>query len=50
MGKLAQQLSGKSQVKVFAKGGAVKSNPPPFKKSAKPEILTDKRCGGKVKK
>ena len=54
MGKLAQQLGGQSQVKVFAKGGAVhgdeKMDRALIKKAVKKEALTGKKCGGKVKK
>jgi hypothetical protein len=52
MGKLAQQLSGQSQVKCFAKGGAAKRDDAAMdvaqiKKMVKPAAL--KACGGKVK-
>lgn len=54
MGKLAQQLSKQSQVKVFAKGGAVHDDAAmdaaQIKKMVKPSALTGKKCGGKVKK
>ena len=50
MGKLAQQLGGQSDVKCFAKGGAVhmdeKEDKAMVKKMVKPEAL--KKCGGKV--
>lgn len=46
MGKLAQQLSGQSQVKVYAKGGLIK------KEKEEKECCRAKamKCGGKVKK
>lgn len=55
MGKLAQQTGGQSQVKVYAKGGAVKhtdetEDKKMIKKMVKPSALTGKACGGKVKK
>ena len=53
MGKLAQQLGGQSQVKVFKKGGAAHSDEPMdrklVKKMVKPAALTGKKCGGKAK-
>ena len=53
MGKLAQQLNGQSNVKCFAKGGAVKHDDAKMdaaqiKKMVKPDAL--KACGGKVSK
>lgn len=53
MSKLAQQLSGQTNAKVFAKGGAVKHDDAKMdaaqiKKMVKPGAL--KACGGKVKK
>lgn len=54
MGKLAQQLGGQSQVKVFAKGGSVHSDAPMdralVKKMVKAPALTGKACGCKMKK
>lgn len=54
MGKLAQQLSKQSQVKVFKKGGAVHSDEAMdrklVKKMVKGDALTGKKCGGKVKR
>lgn len=55
MGKLAKQLGGQSQVKVFAKGGSVKhddvaADKAIVKKMVKPAALTGKKCGGKVGK
>lgn len=51
MGKLAQQLGGQSQVKVFAKGGKVhddvKEDKALIAKALKAKGL---KCGGKVKK
>jgi hypothetical protein len=59
MGKLAQQLGGQSQVKVFAKGGLVEKNEPKReerreaklspKARAKVERVEKHKCGGKVK-
>jgi hypothetical protein len=56
MGKLAQQLGGQSDVKVFKKGGRVtphtdeKMDRALVKKMVKPDVLTGKKCGGKMKK
>jgi hypothetical protein len=54
MGKLAQQLSKQSNVKCYAKGGAVhtdeKMDRALIKKVVKAETLTGKKCGVKVKK
>jgi hypothetical protein len=55
MGKCAQQMSGQSNVKVFAKGGAVhsdvKEDKAMIKKMVKPAALKGgKACGGKVGK
>ena len=54
MGKLAQQLSKQSQVKCYAKGGAVhtdeKMDRALIKKAVKAEALTGKKCGGAAKK
>ena len=55
MGNLAKQLGGQSQVKCYAKGGAVKHDDAKedkamIKKMVKPEALTGKACGGKAKK
>jgi hypothetical protein len=53
MGKLAQQLCKQSQVKCYAKGGAVhgdeKMDRALIKKAVKAEALTGKKAGGKVK-
>ena len=51
MGKLAQQLGGQSQVKVFAKGGMVHEDVKQDKALIK-KVLKEKglKCGGKVKK
>lgn len=59
MGKLAQQLGGQSQVKVFAKGGLIEKNEPKReerreakmspKARAKAEKAEGHKCGGKVK-
>jgi hypothetical protein len=53
MGKLAKQLGGQSQVKVFKDGGAVhkdeKMDKTLVKKMVKKEALTGKKGGGKVK-
>jgi hypothetical protein len=50
MGKLAQQLGGQSDVKVFKKGGAVHGDEAMdramVKKMVKPAALTGKKCGG----
>ena len=52
MGKLAQQLSKQSNVKCYAKGGAVhtdeKMDRAMVKKMVKPSALTGKKAGGKV--
>ena len=51
MGKLAQQLGGQSQVKVFAKGGMVHSDAKQDKKLIATELKKrGLKCGGKVKK
>jgi len=54
MSKLAQQLGGQCQAKVFAKGGKVKHADEKMdraliKKAVKKEALTGKKAGGKVK-
>lgn len=53
MGKLAQQLSKQSQVKVFAKGGTVHDDAAMdrkmVKKMVKPAALTGMKKGGKCK-
>lgn len=52
MGKLAKQLGGQSQVKVYRKGGAVHSDDPMdralVKKMVKAPALTGKAAGGKA--
>lgn len=52
MSNLAKQLSGKSQAKVYAKGGSVHSDEAEdrkmVKKMVKAEALTGKKDGGKV--
>ena len=52
MGKLAQQLGGQSQVKVFAKGGTVHDDDVKQDKALIKKVLKEKglKCGGKVKK
>lgn len=63
MGKLAQQLGGQSQVKVFKNGGIVEKNEPKKEerkeskmtpkaraKAEKVERAEGMKCGGKVKK
>lgn len=56
MGKLAKQLGGQSQVKVFKKGGAVKHDDEVQDKKlikkmmAQEEKKEGMRCGGKAKK
>ena len=52
MGKLAQQLGGQSQVKVFKKGGAVKHDDAAADKTMIAAELKKRglKCGGKAKK
>lgn len=54
MSKLAQQLSGQTQAKVFKKGGAVhddvKEDKAMIKKMVKPNALTGKKKGGRCGK
>ena len=57
MSGLAKQLSGKSQAKVFAKGGAVHDDEAQDKKLIKKMIKAEEKkepkalkCGGKVSK
>ena len=54
MSKLAQQLSGQSQAKCYAKGGMVhndaKQDKALIKKTMKEECGCNKKCGGMVKK
>jgi len=52
MGKLAQQLGGQSQTKVFKKGGKVHGDAAQdramLKSAVKADCLTGKKKGGKV--
>ena len=52
MGKLAKQLGGQSQVKVFKKGGAVKHDDAAADKKMLAAEFKNRglKCGGKAKK